>query len=136
MNLLPCSIKDNVHRIVRFVWNCVENRDQKSDVKPNLNEIESIMNKALYLAHQDLNDLDAIREIGQGWVAEETLAIAVYCTLKYPNDFIKVVTTSVNHDGDSDSTGAVTGNIMLIQGFTTSCGNLFHTLHTCSSNSI
>lgn len=80
--------------------------------KPNINEFESIMNKAIYLAHQDLNDLEAIREIGQGWVAEEALAIAVYCTLKYPNDFVKAVTTAVNHDGDSDSTGAITGNII------------------------
>lgn len=40
------------------------------------------------------------------------MAIAVYCSLKYPNDFVKAVTTSVNHDGDSDSTGAVTGNII------------------------
>lgn len=80
--------------------------------KPYIDEFESTMNKAIYLTHQDINDLDAIREIGQGWVAEETLAIAVYCTLKYPNDFVKAVTTSVNHDGDSDSSGAVTGNIM------------------------
>lgn len=80
--------------------------------KPHIDEFESIMNKAIYLTHQDTNDLDAIREIGQGWVAEETLAIAVYCTLKYPNDFVKAVTTSVNHDGDSDSSGAVTGNII------------------------
>lgn len=59
-----------------------------------------------------MDDLDAIREIGQGWVAEETLAIAVYCSIKYQDDFTRAVTASVNHDGDSDSTGAVTGNIM------------------------
>lgn len=80
--------------------------------KPHIDEFERIMNKAIHLTHQDLNDLEAIREIGQGWVAEETLAIAVYCTLKYPNDFVKAVTTSVNHGGDSDSIGAVTGNII------------------------
>ena len=61
------------------------------------------------------DDLDAIRELGEGWVAEETLAIALYCCFKYfgrENGFEKALIASVNHSGDSDSTGAVTGNIM------------------------
>lgn len=70
------------------------------------------MDKAVALAGKDIDDSDAIRQIGEGWVAEETLAIAVYCVLKYPDDFEKAVVASVNHSGDSDSTGAVTGNIM------------------------
>ena len=58
------------------------------------------------------DDLDAIRAIGEGWVAEETVAIAIYCALKYEHDFEKAVIAAVNHSGDSDSTGAVTGNIV------------------------
>lgn len=50
--------------------------------------------------------------LGQGWVGEETLAIAVYCSLKYTNDFTKALRLAVNHSGDSDSTGAVCGNIL------------------------
>lgn len=75
-------------------------------------EFLDIMEKAIKLSRENLDDLDAIREIGQGWVAEETLAIAVYCALKYSNDFEKAIVASVNHSGDSDSTGAVTGNIL------------------------
>lgn len=71
-----------------------------------------LMNKAVKLAGKNINDLDAIYELGEGWVAEETLAIAVYCALKYENDFEKAIITSVNHNGDSDSTGTVTGNII------------------------
>lgn len=59
--------------------------------------------------------MGAIRELGEGWVAEETLAIALYCSLRYIDDengFEKALIASVNHSGDSDSTGAVTGNIM------------------------
>ncbi len=77
-----------------------------------INEFCGLMNRAIELAGEDRDDLDAIRELGEGWVAEETLAIAVYCALKYKNDFVKAVVASVNHDGDSDSTGAVTGNIL------------------------
>lgn len=71
-----------------------------------------IMEKAVALAGADVPERDAIRTLGEGWVAEETLAIAVYCALKHPRDFEKAVVAAVNHNGDSDSTGAVTGNIL------------------------
>ncbi len=53
----------------------------------------------------------AIKQIGQGWVAEEALAISIYCSLM-AKDFRQGVVMAVNHDGDSDSTGAITGNIL------------------------
>lgn len=49
---------------------------------------------------------------GEEWVAEETLGIAIYCALRHQNDFSAGVIASVNHKGDSDSTGAVTVNIL------------------------
>ncbi len=82
-----------------------------SDAK-HIDTFTAIMRKAIELSKENLDDLDAIRELGQGWVAEETLAIAVYCALKYSQDFEKAIIASVNHSGDSDSTGAVTGNIL------------------------
>lgn len=78
----------------------------------HLQELLTLMEKAVDLSSQKLDDLDAIRELGEGWVAEETLAIAVYCALKYQTDFNQALIAAVNHDGDSDSTGAVTGNIL------------------------
>ena len=45
-------------------------------------------------------------------MAEETLAIAVFCVMRYPDDFEKAIIASVNHSGDSDSTGAICGNII------------------------
>lgn len=51
-------------------------------------------------------------ELGGGWVAEETVAIAIYCSLVYFDDFERAMIAAVNHSGDSDSTGAVTGNIL------------------------
>lgn len=61
---------------------------------------------------QALDDLEAIRMLGEGWVAEETLAIAMYCAFKYSDDFEKAIIAAANHSGDSDSTAAVTGNIL------------------------
>ncbi len=68
--------------------------------------------KALQLAHSDLPDDVAISSLGEGWVAEETWAIAVYCAVRHIGSIRGAITASVNHDGDSDSTGSVTGNII------------------------
>jgi ADP-ribosylglycohydrolase len=51
------------------------------------------------------------RAPGEGWVAEEALAIAVYCALVAPT-FRAGVLLAVNHGGDSDSTAAMTGNLL------------------------
>ena len=74
----------------------------------------NLVNKAIKLACDDaeMDDLEAIRMLGEGWVAEETLAIAAYCALKYTENFERAMIAAVNHSGDSDSTGAVTGNIL------------------------
>jgi len=36
----------------------------------------------------------------------------VYCALAAEKDFKKGLTLAVNHGGDSDSTGAITGNLL------------------------
>ena len=57
-------------------------------------------------------DLDAIHELGEGWVGEEALYIAVYAVLAHADDLKRALRCAVNHRGDSDSTGSVTGNIL------------------------
>lgn len=80
---------------------------------PHLPELTEIIDRAVRLAESGSgDDLDNIHQLGEGWVAEETLGIALYCALKYQNDFSAGIIASVNHSGDSDSTGAVTGNIL------------------------
>lgn len=78
----------------------------------HMRELLSLMEKAVSLSVEPMDDLAAIRQLGEGWVAEETLAIAVYCALRYSDNFEKGIIASVNHDGDSDSTGAVAGNLL------------------------
>jgi ADP-ribosylglycohydrolase len=68
--------------------------------------------KAIDLVNSGLSDTEAITRLGEGWVGEEALAISVYCALKYKDDFKKAIVVAVNHSGDSDSTGAITGNIL------------------------
>lgn len=77
-----------------------------------LAELQTLIQKAMALAVSDRTDTDAIRILGEGWVAEETLAIAIFSVMRYVDDFEKCIRCAVNHDGDSDSTGAVAGNII------------------------
>lgn len=59
------------------------------------------------------NDVEqSIADLGAGWIGEEALAIAIYCALKFPDDWRKGVLAAVNHSGDSDSTGSICGAIL------------------------
>lgn len=75
-------------------------------------ESSASVKQAVMLAASDLKDIDAICRLGEGWVGEEALAISLYCALKYRDDFRRALIAAVNHSGDSDSTGAITGNIL------------------------
>jgi ADP-ribosylglycohydrolase len=55
---------------------------------------------------------EVIERLGGGWVGEEALAISLYCALVSQGDFALGVLLAVNHSGDSDSTGAITGNLL------------------------
>lgn len=68
--------------------------------------------KAIDLSKEDLGDVVAIKQLGEGWVAEEAFAIALYSCLKYQNSIKDALVCAINHDGDSDSTGAIAGNII------------------------
>lgn len=78
----------------------------------HLKEMTDIIDLAIELSENGKRDLDNIHRIGEGWVAQETLGIAIYCSLKYQNDFSAGVIAAVNHSGDSDTNGAVTGSIL------------------------
>lgn len=75
-------------------------------------DFSELIHTATKLAGNNKADVSNISVLGEGWVAEEAVAIAIYCALKYSNDFSKALIASVNHSGDSDSTGAITGNIL------------------------
>jgi ADP-ribosylglycohydrolase len=45
-------------------------------------------------------------------VGEEAVALAVYCVLRYPDDYTACVRRAANIDGDSDSVACIAGGIM------------------------
>lgn len=73
----------------------------------------SLVKKAILLSDISTDDVRTIEdELGGGWVAEETVAIAIYCALTHFENFERAMIAAVNHAGDSDSTGAVAGNLL------------------------
>jgi ADP-ribosylglycohydrolase len=54
---------------------------------------------------------ERVESLGAGWVGEEALAIALYCVL-VTGDVREGLLLAVNHGGDSDSTGAIAGNLL------------------------
>jgi ADP-ribosyl-[dinitrogen reductase] hydrolase len=54
---------------------------------------------------------ETVESLGGGWVAEEALSIALYCSLAAA-DLKSGLRMAVMHGGDSDSTGAIAGNML------------------------
>jgi ADP-ribosyl-[dinitrogen reductase] hydrolase len=53
---------------------------------------------------------EAIRSLGEGWVGEEALAIGLYAAL-VGQSFRETLAIAANHDGDSDSTASIAGQL-------------------------
>lgn len=86
----------------------------------NNEKMYQILDNASELAQNDyILPKDAIKNLGEGWTGDEALAISIYCCLKNEHQNIsdkekvrKALYMAVEHDGDSDSTGSIVGNIM------------------------
>jgi ADP-ribosylglycohydrolase len=67
--------------------------------------------KALDIAKSASKDHpESVHSIGGGWVGEEALAIALYAVL-VGGSYVEAVRIASNHDGDSDSTASIAGQI-------------------------
>ena len=79
---------------------------------PQTEELCTLLSRALELAGQGGRDLANIHALGEGWVGDEALAIALYCAVRHEANLSACLIAAVNHRGDSDSTGAVAGNLL------------------------
>ena len=83
-------------------------KNYPNDVK----RMAELSERAILLVDNGKTDLENIGTLGEGWTGEEALAIALFCALKHFDSFEDAIVAAVNHGGDSDSTGSVTGNIL------------------------
>lgn len=111
INILAHNDNVTIEEAVNIAMRIYKSEFNITDRKTNENFIK-LIEKAQKLAKENYEDADCIYELGDGFVADEALAIAIYSCLKYSNDFEKAIVCAVNHGGDSDSTGSIAGNIM------------------------
>lgn len=103
-----CSIREAAEDALETVEIVFSDTLSEMDFYP----MKTLLKKAIQLSENERPDTENIRELGSGWTGDEALAIAVYCALRHSDDFSDAIIAAVNHSGDSDSTGAITGNIM------------------------
>ncbi|MEY9840236.1 ADP-ribosylglycohydrolase family protein [Streptacidiphilus sp. EB103A] len=91
----------------------------QTTAQPGNPETVTALERAVRLAESGTPGFDLVEQVGLGWIAEECLAIAVHCLLAAApgpgatgEDLRRALTLSVTHSGDSDSTGAVCGNLL------------------------
>ena len=79
---------------------------------PEVRAFADMVDRAMDLSAGPMADVDAIHALGGGWVGDEALAIAIFCCLRHLDSIPEALIAAVNHSGDSDSTGAICGNIL------------------------
>jgi ADP-ribosylglycohydrolase len=87
---------------------CIGQLTQYNGYSETLKKIELV--RKLSISQKSVEE--SIHAIGEGWVGEEALAISLYCSLKFSDNFERGTLAAVNHSGDSDSTGSITGAIL------------------------
>lgn len=76
-----------------------------------IGETEAALQLALQLADEGAEPSAAIPRLGQGWIAEEALGIAVYCAA-VARSTEEGILAAVNITGDSDTTGSLVGQLL------------------------
>lgn len=110
---LALDVEPTRERLVRYIMEGVATiRKQYQTYHNEVERMAELAERAIFLLDSGKTDLENISHLGEGWTGEEALAIALFCALKHFDSFEDAMIAAVNHGGDSDSTGAVTGNIL------------------------
>jgi ADP-ribosylglycohydrolase len=59
-----------------------------------------------------INEEHGLAHLGEGWIAEEAVALALFCAIRYPDDYTNGVRRGANLTGDSDSVASIAGGIL------------------------
>lgn len=110
--LVPLSPDEARKRIVPIVKEVLGTVMCMDELVQEREMLRIITLKAINLAKSALSDEESIKQLGEGWTGEEAWAIALFCAIRHIDNMRDAIIAAVNHDGDSDSTGSITGNIM------------------------
>lgn len=112
MNCISDETVDQMQFFFIVTGGLVMMREYFPDHDDEWQEFDRLIRRALELGKSDVAEDDVIRELGEGWVGDEAIAIAIFSVMRHIDNFEDCIVCAVNHDGDSDSTGAIAGNII------------------------
>lgn len=87
---------------------------------PDTERMTGLLSHAVVMANMSgytssynlIAEFDITKELGEGWVGEEALAVGLFCVLATQGSGVKqCLQNAVGHRGDSDSTGSIAGQI-------------------------
>ncbi|MBA3533961.1 MAG: ADP-ribosylglycohydrolase family protein, partial [Ardenticatenales bacterium] len=73
-------------------------------------EFDSKLRQVREVVHWE-DEEAALAALGEGGMAEEAVALALYCCARYPKDWVATVRRGANSSGDSDSVASIAGGI-------------------------
>ena len=80
---------------------------------PNNENTYNMLQSAVDLAsNENIDPLEGVAELGDGFSAVSCLSIAVYSAIVHQTNYRFAIELSTNHDGDSAACGAITGGIL------------------------
>jgi ADP-ribosyl-[dinitrogen reductase] hydrolase len=80
------------------------------DRTPRAIEVRMCLREVLWLVREPRDSRDDLSLLGEGWVGDEALAVALYAVL-VGDSFQRTIQIAANHDGDSDSTASLAGQL-------------------------
>lgn len=86
--------------------------DKIYGIHPQWSNIEARIRAARGLAPCDGEDALYLPILGEGWIPEEALALALFCALRHREDFTSGILAAVNRTGDSCAAASETAAIL------------------------
>ncbi len=99
---------------IKFALDGVPNSELVFQVsEATLGMSDEFSNTLLHVGHVGgwADEEAAMRHIGAGWVGDQAVALALYCIVRYPEDYSDCIRRGANLTGDSDSVASIAGGI-------------------------
>lgn len=89
----------------------IERAQSMLKLHPDADETNQALTLGVSCAENGLLPDEALPKIGEAWVGEEALGVAVFCALS-ASSLEHGIRMAVNHGGDSDTTGILVGELL------------------------
>lgn len=112
--LSAATLAEVISRIIQghVLYEAVIGARERLEKEANNEKVLELLSQAIELAKEKNPSRQKIEQIGNGFEAHAVLARAVYAALSYEEDYLEGIRLAVNHSGDSDSVGGITGSIL------------------------